>query len=203
MLVLEFLAGGTLSSALADGPFPVDKALGIAGKLADAVVHMHDKGMLHRDIKPSNVGFTRDGVPKLMDFGLVRLTAAVWGGAAPNQIPVGPTGLSVTGPMPGTIPYMSPESLAGKPPAPREDVWSLSVLTYEMIAGVRPWNARTIPAAIVQIMDVEARPLQDHARETPARLGLLLSDCLAGDPHRRPASAAAFRDAIREIGQVD
>ena len=174
----------------------------LRGHRAYAVVHMHDKGMLHRDIKPSNIGFTQDGVPKLMDFGLVRLTAAVWGDTPPNQIPVGPTGLSVSGPMPGTIPYMSPEALTGKPPTPREDVWSLSVVTYEMIAGVRPWKARTLPTAIAQVMNVEAQPLQDHGVETPGRLEQLLSDCLDGDPRRRPASAAAFRDAILEISQT-
>ena len=200
MLVLEFLAGGTLSAALADGPLPVDEALEIAGKLADAVAHMHDKGMLHRDIKPSNIGFTQDGVPKLMDFGLVQLTAAVWGDTPPGQIPVGPTHLSLSGPMPGTVSYMSPEALSGEPPAPREDIWSLSVVTYEMIAGERPWKARTLPTAIAQVLNVEAPPLQDHGQETPARLGELLADCLAGDPRRRPASAAAFRDALREIG---
>ena len=121
-LVVEFLAGGTLADRLRHGPLPASRAAAVVTTLADALAALHDAGYLHRDIKPSNIGFTSDGSPKLLDFGLSRET----------------DDLALAG---GTPQYASPEVLAGHPAGQADDVWSLCVVLYEMVAGRHPFPA--------------------------------------------------------------
>ena len=112
-LVVEFLAGGTLEDRLREGPLAPSQALSVAARLADALAALHEKGFLHGDVKPSNIGFTSEGSPKLLDFGLAHAVddAAMMG---------------------GTLPYLSPEVLSGRTAEEADDVWSLSVVLYEM-----------------------------------------------------------------------
>ena len=102
-LVVEDLAGGTLADRLRREPIPAPDAVSLTAVLADVLAAMHDSGYLHRDIKPSNIGFTSDGFPKLLDFGLVR---------EPNDD-------AIAG---GTLRYLSPEILSGRPADEADDV---------------------------------------------------------------------------------
>ena len=95
-LVVEVLAGGTLEDRLRDGPLAPSQAVSVVARLADALAALHEKGFLHGDVKPSNIGFTSEGSPKLLDFGLAH--------AVDDAAMVG-----------GTLHYLSPEVLAGRP----------------------------------------------------------------------------------------
>ena len=120
-LVVEFLAGGTLEDRLRDGPLAPSQAVSVAARLADALAALHEKGFLHGDVKPSNIGFTSEGSPKLLDFGLAH--------AVDDAAMVG-----------GTLPYLSPEVLTGRTAEEADDVWSLSVVLYEMVSGRHPFS---------------------------------------------------------------
>jgi serine/threonine-protein kinase len=147
MLVMEMLDGGTLAHRIEKGRMePLEMVeLGIA--VADALAQLHASDILHRDIKPSNIGFTRDNVPKLMDFGIARATfdlrrdhllglesedellppTAVW-----NQ---SPTSLTVSQQLVGTLSYLSPEAINNETPSPSFDLWSLAIVLYECLLG--------------------------------------------------------------------
>ena len=124
-LVVEFLAGGTLEDRLRDGPLAPSQAVSVAARLADALAALHEKGFLHGDVKPSNIGFTSEGSPKLLDFGLAH--------AVDDAAMVG-----------GTLPYLSPEVLTGRTAEEADDVWSLSVVLYEMVSGRHPFSGGTL-----------------------------------------------------------
>ena len=126
-LVVEFLAGGTLEDRLRDGPVAPAEAVSVVARLADALAALHEKGFLHGDVKPSNIGFTAEGSPKLLDFGLAH--------AVDDAAMVG-----------GTLPYLSPEVLAGRPADEADDVWSLCVVLYEMVSGRHPFAGGALEA---------------------------------------------------------
>ena len=119
-LVVEFLPGGTLEDRLRDRPIDPAEAVSVVARLAGALAALHEKGCLHGDIKPSNIGFTAEGSPKLLDFGLAH--------AVDDAAMVG-----------GTLPYLSPEVLAGRTAGEADDVWALSVVLYEMVLGRHPF----------------------------------------------------------------
>ena len=119
-LLVEFLRGGTLADRLRRGAVPGPEAVAVALSLAEALAALHEAGYLHGDVKPSNVGFTANGFPKLLDFGLAR----------------GPHDARIAG---GTLRYLSPEVLDGQPAAEADDVWSLCVVLYEMVVGEHPF----------------------------------------------------------------
>ncbi len=184
-LVVEFLQGGTLRDRLKAGPLPVDEAVALGVRMLEVLERLHARGILHRDIKPSNLGFTAEGVPKLLDFGLARLIeetdppARDEGGHADDATS---SGMSSGGHWVGTPLYMPAEAFAGDPPGPAWDLWSLAVVLYESIAGVHPLRGGPV-----------ILPLADVAPGADARLSTLLVAALHPNPRRRPASAADFR----------
>jgi len=109
VLVVEYLAGGTLSARLARGPLPRDEIIAIGLAIADALAYMHRRGVLHRDLKPSNIGLTADGAVKLLDFGL-----------SPDAHRAG-----------GTAAYLPPEVLAGAAADVDVDLWGLARVLHE------------------------------------------------------------------------
>lgn len=132
-LAMELVKGEPLSkilSGLPTGSLPIDRALIIAIRVAAALTHAHERGVIHRDIKPSNIFITEEGSVKVGDFGIARLV----GGTA--DLAVTQTNVAVGSPA-----YMSPEALSGNSPAPSMDVYSLGVLLYEMVAGHLPVGA--------------------------------------------------------------
>jgi hypothetical protein len=159
VLVVEYLEGGTLAHRL-PGPLPARDVLGWGMSLTGALEAMHSRAVLHRDVKPSNIGFTAPGVPKLLDFGLAKLVgdevAHVAAAARPDL--AGLTGsITSSGHVVGTPLYMSPNIRAGGAPGPADDLWSLTLVLYEAIAGYRPWM-ESPPAAGQGAL---AGPLQD------------------------------------------
>src|SRR6185503_4586879 len=120
---------------LANGPMPLNEALGVARQIADALEAAHEKGIVHRDLKPANIKITPDSVVKVLDFGLAK---AASGDAAPVDLTQSPTltvGGTREGSILGTAAYMSPEQARGRTADKRADVWAFGVVLYEMLTG--------------------------------------------------------------------
>ena len=182
-LVVEFLAGGTLEDRLRDGPLAPSQAVSVAARLADALAALHEKGCLHGDVKPSNIGFTAEGSPKLLDFGLAH--------AVDDAAMVG-----------GTLPYLSPEVLSGRPAGEADDVWSLSVVLYEMAAGRHPFAGGTLEAVQRRIRRqrlAAGGPAASAAPAAAAAVAAFAASVLTATRARRPGTAPAFAAALAEV----
>ena len=183
LLVMEYMDGGTLAARLARGPLPPPEALRVALALADALGALHAAGYRHGDVKPGNVGFTADGAPKLLDFGLAGLTGRQ--GAA----------------IGGTVAYLSPEALGGAAAGPEDDVWALGVVLYEMLAGRRPFAGATVDelADGIRRQALHEPDPATGSGNADARAGVLgfLCGMLAAPARGRPATAGAFAAALQ------
>jgi serine/threonine protein kinase len=210
-LIVEYLEGGTLSDWLRRGPLTVEEALSIGIVLADVLDRIHAAGILHRDIKPSNIGYTLEGVPKLLDFGLVAALDPIIDPVADTADDVPALGIRLTsfanqphyasrsGQLLGTLRYLSPEALAGAVPAPAADLWSLNMVLYEVLAGVHPFAKMTGRDTIACIEAASIPDVRDFCRECPANVAAFLVDALSVEPSRRPASAAALRATLQSL----
>ena len=168
-LVMESLHGETLASRLARGPMPMEQALEVAVQIASALDCAHRAGIVHRDLKPANVFLTVAGnvTAKLLDFGLAK---AYEPGAGKQE------SLTVDGAVLGTVQYMSPEQLEGKPADARSDIYAFGAVLYEMISGQRAFDG--------------VQPLQ------PPLLDQVVQTCLAREPAERWQSV---RDLMRPL----
>ena len=182
-LVVEFLAGGTLEDRLRDGPLAPSQAVSVAARLADALAALHEKGFLHGDIKPSNIGFTSERSPKLLDFGLAH--------AVDDNAIVG-----------GTLPYLSPEVLTGRTAEEADDVWSLSVVLYEMVSGRHPFSGGAIEEVQSRIRRqrlADAGPDESAAAASAADVAAFAASILTAPREGRPETAPAFAAALAKV----
>ena len=136
-IVMEYVDGKTLSDLIPEHGLPLETVLEYGSQIADAVAFAHAGGIVHRDLKSSNIVITREGRPKVLDFGLalrvptksINELVGVAGDVGADQLDVA-----------GTPQYMSPEALRGESSNPRSDVWSLGIVLYEMATGHRPYD---------------------------------------------------------------
>ena len=212
ILIVEYLEGGTLLDWLARGAMPVDETLDLGIMLADVLDRVHGSGVLHRDIKPSNIGYTGDGVPKLLDFGLAAMLDRSKGPDAAAAVMPDPaelaarfrdlqasSTLTITHQVVGTPLYLSPEALAGAPPREAFDLWSLHMVLYEAIAGRHPLAGRSVPDVVDAIQHTTVSDIRDVRPECPAAVAAYLNDALSRVAARRPAAAADVRTALRAL----
>jgi hypothetical protein len=202
VLVLELLDGGTLADRIPIAP-AAGIALGVA--LADALACLHAAGILHRDIKPGNIAFTKDATPKLLDFGLARSLGVAAVGPGPGApMPVfSAASAGRTEGFAGTPLYMSPEALANRSPDVSFDLWSLSVVLFEALAGRHPFERATWIETQDAIRHARALDLRALAPGCPADLADTLADCLSPQPRRRPASAEDLRARLAALAPRD
>jgi hypothetical protein len=210
LLVVEYLEAGTLLDWLARGPMAVSQALELGIVLADALDRVHGAGVLHRDIKPSNIGFTADGVAKLLDFGLAAMLDRAAPGsdeaaAAPDPaIGAGvdvarcASDVSATHPLQGTASYLPPEAFTGAPTHPSFDLWGLHVVLYECVVGRHPFGGQPVTAGAGGL-DTGTIDRRDRRPACPAPVAAYLQTALAFDPAARPASAAEVRTRLRSL----
>lgn len=194
-LVMEFLDGETVAQRLERGPVPVAEALPIAVEIAEALDTAHRQGIVHRDLKPSNVMLTETGV-RLLDFGLAMQREAEPAGTLTSA----PTRLTMEGSILGTLHYMSPEQLDGKPADARSDVFSFGATVYEMVSGRRPFDAASQASVIGAILKDAPAPLREIEPGIPRRLDRVVRTCLAKDPEDRWQT---MRDLKRELQWID
>jgi GAF domain-containing protein len=202
-LVQEFLAGGTLKERLAQRRMELAEILTLGVSLAGVLEQLHAFGIVHCDIKPSNIGFTQAGTVKLLDFGLARLLHELETATdeldpskpAPQDSHIGSSAHGVV----GTPHYMCPEAVRGDRPSASFDLWSLGVVLFEAIAGVRPFEG-TDARAIFGRITLGARPsLRDLRPATPAAVDAFIGQALALDPSRRYPNALTFGAEIRGL----
>lgn len=163
-------------------------------RVCDAVEYAHEKGVVHRDLKPANILVDADGQPKLLDFGVARVTAR------DTLIHTLHTG---AGQLIGTLQYMSPEQVSGDPNAVdrRSDVYALGVLLYELLSGRMPYDLsnRAIPDAARIIHEVEPTSIVTHVKALRGDVATIIGRALTKEPARRYASAAALAGDLRRF----
>jgi eukaryotic-like serine/threonine-protein kinase len=183
VLVLELVEGETLADRIARGPIPFDDAVVLATQIAEALEAAHDTGIIHRDLKPANIALTREGVVKVLDFGLAKATDV--SGAAHLDTPTltSPALMTSQGVILGTAAYMSPEQAKGRAADKRSDVWAFGCVVYEMLTGRRPFAGEEISDTLASVLrdepDYQALP----AAARP--LASVLRRLLEKDPARR------------------
>ncbi len=181
-LVMEYVPGLPLSRIIADrSPMPAVDAVGLVAQTATALQSAHSSGLVHRDVKPANVLVTADGIVKLTDFGIARA--------------VGAAAMTKAGEVMGTAQYLAPEAALGRETTPLSDVYALAVVTYEMLAGRRPFDADS-PVALAMAHVSEPPPGLPGFVPPPIRAVVLAA--LEKDPAYRPNSAAEYARALQQ-----
>src|SRR4051812_1654761 len=193
-LVMERLQGSSLRERLQAGPLSVAQLLDIGIQVADALDAAHTAGIVHRDVKPANIFLTARGDAKILDFGVARLRSAD-GVDAPSQVLTVET-LTRPGTVVGTVEYMSPEQVLGRPADGRSDVFSLGVVLYQMATGTMPFTAASTGGVFDAILHKAPTSVVRLNRRVPVELDRILNRCMEKDPARRWQSAAALRDAL-------
>jgi Tol biopolymer transport system component len=170
--------------------------LTIAAHAADALARAHEAGIVHRDLKPENVMVGREGLVKVLDFGLAKLMVM-----PEADLSKGPTAIEPTRPgvVLGTVSYMSPEQASGKQVDFRSDQFSFGSILYEMSTGHRPFARGTTAESLVAIIRDEPEPPPALMSQAPAPLRWVIERCLAKDPEERYAST---RDLARDLARL-
>jgi eukaryotic-like serine/threonine-protein kinase len=181
-IAMEFVEGETLRRRIATGRPTLRESLDIAIQIASALVAAHANGIVHRDIKPENVMLRPDGLVKVLDFGLAKLTAATDSAAVEATHTAFRTDV---GTVVGTVAYMSPEQARGQQVDARTDMWSLGVVLYEMVAGRSPFVASSSSDTLAAILDREPPPVARFEPDVPAELQRILTKTLRKDRAQR------------------
>ncbi|MFV1981169.1 MAG: protein kinase, partial [Rhodothermia bacterium] len=170
-IAMEFIDGRSLREMIDDGPLKIEDAIRITSDTAAALHAAHLKEIVHRDVKSANVMVTKDGVVKVLDFGLAKTAQS--------------TMLTKTGSTLGTAAYMSPEQASTMDVDHRSDIWSLGVVLYEMVAGKLPFGAAYEQAVVYSILNEDPEPLTALRTGVPMELERIVMKCLMKDAKLR------------------
>jgi serine/threonine protein kinase len=184
--VTELLEGETLRVKLEEGAISPRRALDYAGQIARGLAAAHEKGIVHRDLKPDNVFVTRDGRVKILDFGLAKTLTP-----EDPENTRSPTVSAYTEPgtVMGTVGYMSPEQVKGRPVDHRSDIFSFGAVLFEMITGRRAFKRDTAAETMTAILREEPSDLADSGKNVAPGLDRVIGHCLEKDPELRFQSA--------------
>ena len=186
-LVLEYIDGGTLAQKIGGTPQPVNEGARLIETLARTIHQAHLRGIVHRDLKPANVLLTADGIPKITDFGLAKLT-------------VGGVSLTATGETLGTPSYIAPEQVdARSSVGPSADVYALGTILYELLTGRPPFRGVSSQETIRQVIFDEPVAPSRLRPQLPGDLETICLKCLEKEPRRRYQSAEDLADELRRF----
>ena len=170
-ICMDCYEGETLKEKIKDQRLKINESVDIVIQIAQGLQKAHEKGIIHRDIKPANIMITNDGVVKILDFGLAKLS--------------GRTLLTKEGTTLGTVSYMSPEQTRGEKVDQRTDIWSLGAVLYEMITGQLPFNGEYDQAVMYSIVNEEPEPPTAVRTGVPMELERIINKVLSKIPEER------------------
>jgi serine/threonine protein kinase len=184
-IVLEYVPGEALNRILArEKKLQLATALQFAAEIAEALDYAHGHGVIHRDIKPGNILITRDGHPKIADFGIARLNLA---------------NLTLPGRVLGTPAYMAPEQLTGEGVDGRSDLFSLGVILYAMVTGHSPFRGDNATTVCFKVANHEPLPASVLDLHLPRQLDAVIARAMAKDPKQRYQRGAEFAESVRQL----
>ena len=195
VIVMEYLDGETLQQRLRRGPLSIAELLRHAIAIAGALAAAHREGVVHRDLKPSNVMLTKSGV-KLLDFGIAKRRKTTGDGSLAPPDAAGTTVATIEGRLIGTVPYMAPEQIEGRPVDARTDIFAFGAVLLEMAAGKPAFQGESTAALVAAILAEQRPRASATVPGLPRALDRVISTCLALKPENRWQSAV---DLLREL----
>jgi serine/threonine protein kinase len=183
VMVMEYIEGETFQQLIARrGPIPSDVAVPLFKQALLGIGAAHRRGIVHRDIKPANIMLNREGLVKVMDFGIAKV--------------LGVTGATRTNVQMGTVWYMAPEQVLNRPIDARTDIYALGITLYEMLSGIVPFSADSEYEVLTAHVQQEPPPPTIHYPHIPPAVEAAVMRALSKDPNRRFASTAEFGMAL-------
>src|SRR6266852_486484 len=184
-IATEFIVGETLRRYVIRSPLTMVEAIDIAMQVASALSSAHAAGIIHRDVKPENIMLRRDGIVKVLDFGLAKLTERWRADEVDNDAATKAMVQTEPGVVMGTTAYMSPEQARALETDTRTDIWSLGVVLYEMIAGRAPFKSETASDTSAAILKTDPPALSQQVPHIPAELERSAKKALQKDREER------------------
>jgi tetratricopeptide (TPR) repeat protein/TolB-like protein/tRNA A-37 threonylcarbamoyl transferase component Bud32 len=192
-IAMELVDGKTLDEAIGAARRSPRAILDVAAQIADGLAAAHRSQIVHRDLKPKNIMIRPDGLVKILDFGLSKLTQF------PHRELDSASELTMPGILLGTIDYMSPEQASGKPVDFRSDQFSLGSVVYEVATGRKPFQRATGAETLAAIIEDEPAAMRTLNPEAPSELEAIVRRCMSKDPEKRFASTADVSRSLREL----
>jgi len=197
-IAMEIVNGESLHRTLLEGALPIRRLLQIGAQIAEGLAKAHAAGIVHRDLKPENIMVTEDGLVKILDFGLAKLTQPDTSGSGRTQAPT-VSGATEEGVVLGTVGYMSPEQATGASIDFRSDQFSFGSILYEMATGRRAFVRASAPETLTAIIREEPEPIATINPKVPAPVRWIIERCLAKEPRNRYTSTD---DLAKELAKV-
>jgi predicted Ser/Thr protein kinase/tetratricopeptide (TPR) repeat protein len=186
-MAMELLDGIDLKHAISQRQMTLDRKLDVVEQILEGLAFAHGKGIVHRDLKPANVHLLPNGLVKIMDFGLAKVSGS---------------DMTATGTVMGTPHYMAPEQVRGLKTDARSDVFAVGCVFYELLSGRKPFDAESMHAVLFKVIQEEPPPLAEIAPGTPAPLVQVVEKALAKNPDERFANAGEMLEWLRRARQA-
>jgi TolB-like protein/Flp pilus assembly protein TadD len=185
---MSYYEGETLKKKIERGPLTTDDVINIGTQIAKGLQKAHEKGIIHRDMKPANIMITKEGIVKILDFGLAKLS--------------GRTQHTKPGTTLGTVAYMSPEQARGALVDHRTDIWSFGIILYEMLAGVSPFRGEYDQSVIYSILNNEPQSLASIRHDVHSAFVHIIEKCLEKNTEHRYGSISEIMDDFRKLEEI-
>lgn len=198
-IAMELIEGVTLKHKIHNEPASLRTLITFIAQAAEGLAKAHAAGIVHRDLKPENIMVSADGFAKVLDFGLAKLTVPQSGSEAHTRTMAAGGDDTADGVILGTVAYMSPEQVQGKPADHRSDIFAIGTILYEAATRQRPFVADSDVEVMHKILHDKPEPVADLNPGVPAELRRTIRRCLAKEPERRFQS---MKDVAIELAEI-
>jgi Tol biopolymer transport system component len=198
-VAMELIPGKSLDLLIRRKGLPLNESLKYSIQMADALAAAHAAGIVHRDVKPSNIMVNENGMVKVLDFGLAKLTEDSETSEFASTATIAESPQTDEGTIVGTASYMSPEQAEGKKVDARSDIFSFGVVLYEMLTGRRAFQGDSKMSTLAAILNHEPEPVEQVVKGIPREVSRVLYRCLRKEPQRRAQSMADLKLVLEEV----